>query len=69
MIENIVRTIFFKRNRFSSLFSFLLLLFISWMGICPCIRRRVSDENKRKIRIFKNGEKKFLRELDVVNLL
>jgi len=39
------------------------------MGICPCIRRRVSDESKRKIRIFKNGEKKFLRELDVVNLL
>lgn len=68
-ITNIVKTIFFKRARFSSIFSYPLLMLISYMRECPCLKRRISSENSRKIKIFENGQRKFFRELDVVNLL
>ena len=67
-INNIINTIFFKRKRFSSIFSYPLLIFISYFGACPC-KRRVDTAEIRKMKIFDNGKRKFLRELDVVNLL
>jgi hypothetical protein len=44
-------------------------MLISYTRSCPCLKRRISAENSRKIKIFENGERKFFRELDVVNLL
>ena len=68
-ISNIVRTIFFSRARFSSIFSYPLLMLISYLRDCRCLQRRISSDNRRKIKIFENGQRKFFRELDVVNLL
>jgi hypothetical protein len=39
------------------------------MELCPCLKRKFSSATRRKIKIFENGKRKFLRELDVVNLL
>lgn len=68
-LKRMINTIFFKRIRFGSVFSFYLLFVISYMHICPCIRRRLKTSQKRKIKLFQNGKKKFLKELDVVNIL
>ena len=68
-IRNIIDTIFFKRVRFSRIFSYPLLILISYFGWVAFCKNKISKATKRKIKIFKNGERKFLRELDVVNLL
>ena len=44
-------------------------MLISYLPDCASLRRRISSENRRKIKIFENGQRKFFRELDVVNLL
>ena len=59
---------FFKRQRFGQLFGFFKNLRYYVLSTFTCCLRK-DRESYRKYKIYKNGNRKFFKELDVISLL